>query len=59
MSRLIWSRRSCTSRLVIRLGLSDRVIVLDHGQVIADDTPDRVRADDAVIRAYLGDFDVA
>ena len=41
------------------MGLSDRVIVLDHGQVIADDTPDRVRADDAVIRAYLGDFDVA
>ncbi|MBA3877798.1 MAG: ABC transporter ATP-binding protein [Anaerolinea sp.] len=41
------------------MGLSDRVIVLDHGQVIADDTPDRVRADDAVIRAYLGDFDIA
>jgi ABC-type branched-subunit amino acid transport system ATPase component len=41
------------------MGLSDRVIVLDHGQMIADGTPDQVRADDAVIRAYLGDFKVA
>lgn len=41
------------------MGLSDRVVVLDHGQVIADDTPDRVRSNEAVIRAYLGDFAVA
>lgn len=41
------------------MGLSDRVVVLDHGRVIANDRPDAVRADEAVVRAYLGDFDVA
>lgn len=46
-------------RMEVVMGLSDRVIVLDHGVVIADDTPDRIRADEAVIRAYLGDFGLA
>lgn len=41
------------------MGLSDRVVVLDHGQVIAEGTPDHVRADRSVVRAYLGDFEVA
>ncbi|MDR3466861.1 MAG: ABC transporter ATP-binding protein [Xanthobacteraceae bacterium] len=36
------------------MGLSDRVAVLDHGRKIADGTPDQVRADQAVIDAYLG-----
>ena len=36
------------------MDLSDRVIVLDYGQKIADGTPDVVRADQAVIDAYLG-----
>jgi branched-chain amino acid transport system ATP-binding protein len=36
------------------MGLSDRVTVLDHGRKIADGTPDQVRADQAVIDAYLG-----
>jgi branched-chain amino acid transport system permease protein len=35
--------------------LSDRMIVLDFGRKIADDTPDRVLHDPAVIRAYLGE----
>jgi ABC-type branched-subunit amino acid transport system ATPase component/ABC-type branched-subunit amino acid transport system permease subunit len=33
---------------------ADRVVVLDAGQCIAGGTPDQVRADQAVIAAYLG-----
>jgi branched-chain amino acid transport system ATP-binding protein len=39
------------------MGISDRVLVLDHGARLADGTPEEVRNDPAVIRAYLGEDD--
>jgi branched-chain amino acid transport system ATP-binding protein len=37
------------------MGISDHIIVLDYGRKISDGTPDFVRRDPAVIRAYLGE----
>jgi len=36
------------------MDISDRVVVLDYGKKIGDGTPDAVRSNEHVIKAYLG-----
>jgi branched-chain amino acid transport system permease protein len=41
-------------KLDVVVSLADSVAVLDHGEKIAEGTPDQVRRNEEVIRAYLG-----
>ena len=37
------------------MSVGDRIVVLDNGEVIADDKPEKVAEDERVIEAYLGE----
>jgi branched-chain amino acid transport system ATP-binding protein len=37
------------------MSVCDRIVVLDHGEKIAEGAPDGVRANPAVVAAYLGE----
>jgi branched-chain amino acid transport system ATP-binding protein len=37
------------------MGISDHIVVLEYGRKISDGSPEKVRNDPAVIRAYLGE----
>jgi branched-chain amino acid transport system ATP-binding protein len=41
-------------RMKTIMGVSDQIVVLDHGEKIAEGAPEKIRDDPVVIKAYLG-----
>ena len=41
-------------RMKLVMGISDRILVLHHGRLLAEGTPDEIRAHEEVRRVYLG-----
>jgi branched-chain amino acid transport system ATP-binding protein len=41
-------------KMKLVLGISDRILVLHHGELLAEGTPLEVRHNEAVKRVYLG-----
>ncbi len=41
-------------KMKLVMGISDRLLVLHHGELLAEGTPDDIRANDTVKRVYLG-----
>jgi branched-chain amino acid transport system ATP-binding protein len=41
-------------KMKLVMGISDRLLVLHHGELLAEGTPDDIRRNDLVKRVYLG-----
>ena len=41
-------------RMKLVMGISDRILVLHHGRLLAEGAPDEIRSHEEVRRVYLG-----
>jgi len=41
-------------KMKLVMGICDRLLVLHHGELLAEGTPDEIRANETVKRVYLG-----